>query len=181
MHKQMTDLPGVFIIESRIFRDHRGAFAELWRRAGYAEIGITDDFVQDNVSWSKRGVLRGLHFQEPNAQAKLISTLQGTIFDVAVDVRPDSATFGGWCGVELSADSARQLYIPAGFAHGFVVLSDTAVVNYKCSNYYSPADERTVRWNDPALGIRWPIADPILSERDAAAPLLGEIFTRTDR
>jgi dTDP-4-dehydrorhamnose 3,5-epimerase len=174
-----TSLPGVLLIERRIYRDMRGAFAESWRAQEYAECGIAENFVQDNVSWSRRGVLRGLHYQNPRAQAKLITALAGTIYDVAVDLRRDSAHFLKWVGAELSADTMRQLYIPAGFAHGFVVTSDHAVVSYKCSDYYSPHDERSVRWNDPQIRIEWPIAQPILSDKDAAAPLLTDLVAQT--
>jgi len=169
-----TALPGVLLIEPRVFRDERGAFAESWRTNSYSEAGIKDAFVQDNVSWSARGVLRGLHYQNPRPQAKLITALQGTIFDVAVDLRRDSLTFLKWVGVELSGESMLQLYIPIGFAHGFVVTSEHAVVSYKCSDYYSPRDERCVRWDDPQVGIQWPVTNPIISQKDAAAPLLTE-------
>ena len=170
-----TSLPGVLLIDPGIYRDRRGAFAECWRLDRYAELGITDEFVQDNVSWSSKGVLRGLHYQHPQAQSKLITALYGTIYDVAVDVRPDSASFGRWTGIELVSESLRQLYIPIGFAHGFLVTSDYAVVSYKCSNYYAPEHERSIRWNDPEIGIAWPNNDPILSEKDAAAPLLRDL------
>ena len=167
-----TSLLGVLLIEAQVYRDARGAFAEAWRASLYAELGIVDDFVQDNISWSSRGVLRGLHYQNPNPQSKLIMAVHGTIFDVAVDLRQDSATFLKWFGIELSSDNMRQLYIPVGFAHGFMVTSDYAVVSYKCSDYYSPAAERTIRWDDPQLKINWPLANPILSDKDARAPFV---------
>lgn len=170
-----TTLPGVLLIEPRVHRDARGSFAEFWRADRYQELGINDEFVQDNVSWSQRGVLRGLHYQTPNAQAKLITALYGAIYDVAVDVRPEADTFGKWVAVELTADTMKQLYIPAGFAHGFLVLSDHAIVSYKCSDYYVPEHEYTLRWNDPRVGIDWPISNPVLSDRDARAPFLTDV------
>ena len=169
-------LAGLRLIETRIFRDDRGHFQESWSAARYAELGVPGPFVQDNVSCSRRNVLRGLHFQEPNAQGKLISVLQGTVWDVAVDLRMGSDTFGRWRGVELSAESGQQLFIPEGFAHGFVVLSETALFSYKCTEYYDPAAERTVIWNDSDLAIEWPVEEPILSGKDAAASTLRELM-----
>lgn len=168
-------LNSVLVLEPRVFRDGRGHFFESWSRDRYAEASIEEEFVQDNISFSRRGVLRGLHFQNPDPQAKLVSVPQGTIWDVAVDLRMDSATFGRWTGWELSAENGKQLYVPVGFAHGFVVISDTALVSYKCSNSYSPQHERALRWDDPELGIAWPTSDPILSRKDAEAPLLREM------
>jgi dTDP-4-dehydrorhamnose 3,5-epimerase len=170
-------LPEVLLIEPHVYRDERGSFAEYWRANSYGELGISDTFVQDNVSWSKRDVLRGLHFQWPRAQAKLITPLQGTIFDVAVDVRPGSPTFGRWVGAQLSSAGLQQLYIPAGFAHGFVVTSDIAVVSYRCSDYYAPEHERSIRWDDAQIGISWPVQNPILSVRDAQAPTLSQLVS----
>lgn len=170
-----TKLEGVLIVEPRVFEDERGSFVESWNAKRYAELGIEGEFVQDNVSVSKRGVIRGLHFQEPNPQGKLVSVLYGAVYDVAVDVRPDSPTFGQWVGVELSAEGGRQLWIPEGFAHGFQALQDGTVFSYKCTGYYAPRDEQSVRWDDPELGIRWPLADQIVSAKDAAAPLLTEL------
>jgi dTDP-4-dehydrorhamnose 3,5-epimerase len=164
----------VLLIKPRAYRDDRGHFLETWREAGYAEHGI-GPFVQDNVSVSRRGVLRGLHFQHPHDQAKLVCTLQGRIFDVAVDVRVGSPTFGKWVSAELSDENSWQLYIPAGFAHGFVALSDDVVFTYKCSDYYAPDAERTIRWDDPALGITWPASSPIITAKDASAPLLADL------
>ena len=170
-----TRLTGVLLLEPRIFRDSRGFFVETWSRERYAEVGINQPFVQDNLSFSKQNVLRGLHYQNPTPQAKLVTALQGLVFDVAVDLRQDSPTFGEWIGVELSAENMRQLYIPEGFAHGFVVLSQTAIFSYKCTAPYSPAHERSLRWNDPSVGIDWPISVPVLSEKDEFAPLLRDI------
>jgi dTDP-4-dehydrorhamnose 3,5-epimerase len=161
----------VRLFERRIACDARGAFAELWRDAEARAAGLPP-FVQDNVARSHRGVVRGLHFQHPRPQAKLISVVVGEVFDVAVDVRVGSPTFGQWTGYNLSESNGRQLYIPPGFAHGYQALSEVSVVTYKCSDYYAPDVERTVRWNDPAIGIDWPIADAIVSERDRNAPPL---------
>lgn len=169
-----TKLKGVLLVEPRVFRDDRGYFFESFNAQRYGESGITDLFIQDNVSRSRRGVLRGLHLQNPKAQAKLVSVLVGEVFDVAVDVRPDSPTFRHWVGEVLSAENGLQLYIPPGFAHGFQVLSQGAVFAYKCSDYYNPKAEITIRWNDPDIGVAWPLADASLSDRDAgAAPLHG--------
>jgi dTDP-4-dehydrorhamnose 3,5-epimerase len=169
------DLADLLVIEPDVFGDHRGFFAESWNRQRYREAGIDFDFVQDNFSFSRRGTLRGLHFQNPTAQGKLVSVWQGEVWDVAVDLRRASPTFGRWHGVTLSADNKRQFFVPPGFAHGFVVTSDTALFHYKCTAAYSKEHERGFRWNDPALGIQWPVTDPILSTRDAAAPLLQDL------
>lgn len=174
-----TDLRDVVMIEPRVFGDDRGFFMESYNRAQFTSaIGRDIEFVQDNHSRSVRGVLRGLHLQAaPKAQTKLVRVIQGEIFDVAVDVRQGSATFGRWIGERLSAENRRQLWIPEGFAHGFVVLSDVAEVLYKTSDYYSPEHERAVAWNDPEIGIEWPIqSSPILSAKDASAPGLRELF-----
>lgn len=170
-----TSLGGILLLEPRVFRDERGHFLETWSRDRYAEHGLPREFVQDNVSRSRRGVLRGLHFQNPSAQGKLVSVLEGAVWDVAVDLRVDSPTFKQWVGVELSSDSLRQLWIPQGFAHGFVVLSDEAVFSYKCTAAFSPDHERSLRWDDPELSIEWPMDDPLLSPKDATAPLLREL------
>lgn len=170
-----SSLPGVLIVVPRRLGDHRGFFVETFQAQRYASIGITRPFVQDNHSRSARGVLRGLHLQNPNAQSKLVSVLRGRVLDVAVDVRRGSPTFGKSVAVELSEENGRQLFVPRGFAHGFVVLSDIADFFYKCDEFYSPADEIVVRWNDPALGIDWQIAEPKVSDRDAAAPLLRDV------
>ena len=167
-----TKLPGVLIIEPKVFRDARGFFFESYSYREYAAHGITDVFVQDNHSRSVRGVLRGLHYQAPPGQAKLVRVAVGEVFDVAVDIRWGSPTFGQWVGVTLSAENHRQLYIPVGFAHGFCVLSEVAEFLYKVSNYYSAPDERGIAWDDPDLAIPWPVQDPLLSERDRRHPRL---------
>ena len=172
-----TKLPGVVIVEPRVFSDARGAFLEAWHPERYAEMGIAARFVQDNVSFSHKGVLRGLHLQHPNAQAKLVSVLQGEVYDVAVDVRVGSPTFGQWDGITLSASNHRQLFIPAGFAHGFVVTGESATFLYKCDTFYSPQDELGILWNDPDIGIDWPVADPRLSPKDGTALRLRDIPT----
>ncbi|MGH2531137.1 MAG: dTDP-4-dehydrorhamnose 3,5-epimerase [Thermomicrobiales bacterium] len=169
-----TDLPGVVIIEPRVFRDDRGYFLETWNAERYAEIGLSL-FVQDNLSFSTHGVLRGLHYQHPGDQGKLVSVLEGEVFDVAVDIRPDSPAFRRWVGVTLSAENARQLYVPVGFAHGFVVTSATARFAYKCTALYQPHNEGSLRWNDPDIAIAWPVDSPVLSPKDAAAPLLKDV------
>ena len=169
-----TSIPGVSIIECKRALDQRGFFAELFRADVYAPLNSGAPFVQDNWSRSSRGILRGLHLQHPNDQTKLVSVLRGEILDVAVDVRIGSPTFSHHVAVVLSDQNGRQLLVPRGFAHGILVLSETVDLFYKCDNYYSPADEIVVRWNDPAIGIDWPIANPILSNRDAAAPLLAD-------
>ncbi len=170
-----TDLPGVLIVEPKVFGDERGFFMESWNGRRYEEVGLPDRFVQDNLSFSARGVLRGLHFQNPNPQGKLVSVLQGEVFDVAVDIRVGSPTFGRWVATTLSAENKRQLYIPPDFAHGFVVTSETALFFYKCTDYYAPSSEGIVLWNDPEIGIEWPIESPTLSERDRAAAPLREM------
>jgi dTDP-4-dehydrorhamnose 3,5-epimerase len=171
-----TSLPGVTIIEPRVLTDHRGFFLEAYKKSEFAAAGIDVDFVQDNHSRSVRGTLRGLHWQTaPHPQAKLIRVLDGEILDVAVDVRDGSPTFGRWVSVTLSAENFRQLFIPTGFAHGFLVLSDIADIEYKCSDVYDPAAERGLMWNDPEIGIPWPVTDPILSARDRTHPPLGAL------
>ena len=170
-----TSLPGVLIVEPAVFEDERGHFFEVHRDQRYSEHGIRDRFVQDNLSLSKRGVLRGLHFQFPHAQAKLAQVVDGEVFDVAVDLRQGSPHFGQWFGTVLSGENHLQLYIPEGFAHGFCVLSETARFLYKCSAPYVPASDQVVLWNDPAIGISWPTQAPLLSPKDAAAPLLAAL------
>ncbi len=169
------DLPEVLVVDLRVFRDGRGSFRELFHEARYLEAGMPGRFVQDNLSVSTRGVLRGLHLQNPRSQGKLVTVLEGAVFDVAVDVRRGSPTFGRWAGVELTEENARQLWVPAGYAHGFMVLSDRTLFSYKCTELYSPADEFGVRWDDPDIGIAWPALEPILSPKDASAPLLRDI------
>jgi dTDP-4-dehydrorhamnose 3,5-epimerase len=168
-----TGLPGVLIVEPDVFRDPRGFFLETFHAARYREGGIPYDFVQDNHSKSVRGTLRGLHAQRRRPQGKLVRVVQGEIFDVAIDIRPGSTTFGKWEGARLSAENFRQIFIPPGFAHGFCVLSETAEVEYKCTDLYDRADEIGVRWN--SVGIHWPIANPLLSPKDGALPTLAEV------
>jgi dTDP-4-dehydrorhamnose 3,5-epimerase len=170
-----TEIPGVLVFEPKVFGDERGFFIETFQVPRYAAHGLDRPFLQDNLSRSRRGILRGLHLQNPRNQGKLVSVLRGRVLDVAVDVRVGSPTFGRHVAVELGDDTFRQLWVPRGFAHGFVVLSEVADFFYRCDELYSPADELVVRWNDPALKIDWPIQAPTLSERDATAPLLGEI------
>lgn len=170
-----TYIPDVVIIEPKLFGDARGFFLETYQFERYASHGISRPFVQDNLSRSGKGVLRGLHLQNPAAQGKLVSILRGSVLDVAVDVRQGSPTFGRHVAVELNEENRRQLWVPRGFAHGFAVLSESADFAYKCDNTYSPKDEIVVRWNDPALGIDWRIEEPSLSARDAAAPLLQTV------
>ena len=170
-----TEVPDLLIIEPRIFGDQRGFFLETFQDARYASHGIHGPFVQDNFSRSARGVVRGLHLQNPKLQGKLVMVLRGRILDVAVDVRAGSPTFGRHVAVELSDENHRQIWVPRGFAHGFAVLSESADFLYKCDDLYRPSDEITVRWNDPAIGINWGIESPVLSQRDAAAPVLADI------
>ena len=170
-----TALPGVLIIEPRVFADSRGFFLESWRSQEYAQHGIPP-FVQDNVSRSQRDTLRGLHCQEPFGQGKLVHVLEGAVLDVAVDIRTGSPTFGQWVAETLSADNHRQIYIPPGFAHGFYVLSDTALFAYKCTEYYHPESEFSIAWNDPELAITWPTHEPTLSARDKSAPPLSAVL-----
>ena len=173
-----TDLPGVLIVEPAVFRDPRGFFLETFHAARYREGGIPYDFVQDNHSKSVRGTLRGLHAQRRRPQGKLVRAVQGEIFDVAVDIRPGSGTFGKWVGARLSGENFRQVFVPPGFAHGFCVLSATAEVEYKCTDFYDRADEIGARWD--SVGIEWPIQDPLLSPKDAALPTLLELRKALD-
>lgn len=170
-----TELPEVLILEPQLFGDQRGFFLECFQAERYAEAGISRPFVQDNMSRSGYGVLRGLHLQNPSTQGKLVSAMRGRVLDVAVDVRRGSPNFGRHVAVELSEENRRQLWVPRGFAHGFAVLSESADFFYKCDDLYSPKDEISVRWDDPAIGINWGLANPSLSAKDAAAPLLAEV------
>jgi dTDP-4-dehydrorhamnose 3,5-epimerase len=170
-----TELSGVLAIELDKYSDSRGSFVESWHREKYASLGISFDFVQDNISYSKKGVLRGLHYQNPSPQGKLVFVLEGEVFDVAVDIRLGSPTFGKWFGMMLSHENNKQLYIPEGFAHGFVVTSDVATFAYKCTGYYKKECEKTIRWDDPEIGIVWPINNPILSEKDRVGSSLKEM------
>jgi dTDP-4-dehydrorhamnose 3,5-epimerase len=176
-----TDLPGVLLVEPRVFEDARGYFLETYHREKYGACGIADVFVQDNHSHSTRGTLRGLHAQLKRPQGKLVRAVRGEMFDVAVDIRVGSPCFGRWTGAVLSGTNFRQLYIPAGFAHGFCVLSDEVDVEYKCTDVYVPGDELTIAWNDPEIAIRWPTAEPILSEKDRGAPPLSQLRERLPR
>ena len=170
IHACQTNLEGVIVIETAFARDARGFFMESYHQRNYAALGIRDAFVQDNHSRSSMHVLRGLHYQDVTApQAKLVRCIAGAIWDVAVDIRVGSPTFGQWVGVELTADDKRQIFIPAGFAHGFVALTEPAEILYKCTNYYAPEAEAGLAWNDPGLAITWPVDDPVLSERDRRA------------
>ena len=173
-----TKLPGVVLIEPAVFDDPRGFFYEGWSESRYTDVGIPGPFVQDNVSRSTRGTVRGLHLQHPYGQAKLVHVLVGEVFDVAVDLRVGSPHFGQWAGATLSESNRHQLYIPPGFAHGFGVVSDTALFAYKCTEYYHPETEITVAWNDPDIGVRWPFPDPTLSGKDRAG---ARLKTLTDR
>jgi len=162
------DIPGVLLIEPVLFRDQRGHFCETFHAQRYTEAGLTERFVQDNFSHSIRGTLRGLHYQEPHAQGKLVMVVAGVVYDVVADIRRGSPTFGKWQGFELSSAGYRQLFVPPGCAHGFCVTSEQASVLYKCTDFYSPKDERGIIWNDPALAISWPVAAPLLSPKDQA-------------
>ena len=175
MEFEPTEIPDVVLIRPKVFGDPRGYFFESWEERKFAAAGLDAKFVQDNHSRSARNILRGLHYQIQQAQGKLVRVVTGAVFDVAVDIRRSSPTFGRWVGVTLTEENHHMLWVPPGFAHGFVVLSEVADFFYRCDELYSPADELVVRWNDPALKIDWPIQAPTLSERDANAPLLGEI------
>jgi dTDP-4-dehydrorhamnose 3,5-epimerase len=169
------ELPGPLIIEPKVFGDTRGFFLETWNRQRYRDAGLDWNFVQDNVSFSRQGILRGLHFQNPSAQGKLVYVLQGEVFDVAVDIRRSSPTFGRWHGLYLSAENKRQFFIPPGFAHGFAVLSASALFVYKCTEFYVPQNELTIAWNDPDIGIKWPLGNPQLSEKDTRGLRLKDV------
>jgi dTDP-4-dehydrorhamnose 3,5-epimerase len=170
-----TDLPGCLVLEPRVFEDARGFFYESFNQDKLAAAGLAPRFVQGNVSKSSRGVLRGLHFQNPKPQGKLVSVLEGEVWDVAVDVRRGSPNFGRWTGVVLNAANKRHFWIPEGFAHGFVTLSDTALFTYLCTDTYDPGAGGGIRWDDPALAIDGPVAEPLLSDKDARLPLLADI------
>ncbi|NLU19005.1 MAG: dTDP-4-dehydrorhamnose 3,5-epimerase [Serratia liquefaciens] len=175
---QITDtrIQGVKIIQPKVFGDERGFFLETFEKKRYQEmLNIDLDFVQDNHSRSSKGVLRGLHFQKQNPQGKLVRVVRGEVFDVVVDIRRDSPTYGAWEGVLLSEENKTQFWVPPGLAHGFVVLSDTADFEYKCTDYYNPAYEGCLLWNDPAVGVEWPISNPLLSAKDKVGKLLKEL------
>lgn len=170
-----TGIPGLTIIEPVAHGDERGFFMETWNASRYQAVGLPGQFVQSNISRSGQGVIRGLHFQNPEPQGKLVSVLEGRVFDVAVDIRPDSPTFRQWAGVELSAQNHRQLYIPEGFAHGFCVLGESALLSYFCTAVYRSEFDAVIAWNDPDIAVRWPIESGRLSSKDAAAPRLRDI------
>jgi dTDP-4-dehydrorhamnose 3,5-epimerase len=171
-----TSIPEVIVFVPPVFTDSRGYFLETYQQQKYAEAGISKPFVQDNQSYSTKNVLRGLHFQLRYPQAKLVRVTQGSVFDVAIDIRKNSPTFGKWHGEILSAENKKQMYIPENFAHGFCVLSDSAEFVYKCTDFYVPGDESGLIWNDAQLGIKWPIVQPILSDKDAALPSLADVL-----
>jgi dTDP-4-dehydrorhamnose 3,5-epimerase len=168
-------IPGLIIIEPDVFGDDRGFFMETWHQKRYGAKGVPETFMQDNLSRSSLGVLRGLHYQHPHSQGKLVTVLEGKVFDVVVDIRRSSPTFGKWEGVELSEENKRQFFIPPGLAHGFEVLSDTALFTYKCTDLYYPENEGTILWNDPDIGITWQTANPILSPKDEKGMLLKDV------
>ena len=175
-----TSLVGIIRIEPTVHRDGRGYFMETWQSRRFAEHGISAEFVQDNVSRSTRGTLRGLHYQIEQAQGKLVRVIEGEVYDLAVDLRKSSPQYGQWVGEVLSAENKHQLWVPPGFGHGFLVLSETAEFAYKCTDYYAPEFERSIRWDDPDIGIEWPLVDgkqPMLSPRDADAPLFKDAET----
>jgi dTDP-4-dehydrorhamnose 3,5-epimerase len=176
MRVEKTSLPGVLLITPPVHRDARGFFIETYHEQRYREAGVEAHFVQDNLSLSTKGVLRGLHAQLKRPQAKLVRCAEGRVWDVVADIRVGSPSFAQWYGVELDAESGRQLYVPVGFVHGFCVLSERAIIEYKCSDIYVADDQLSVRWNDPDLGIAWPVHDPILSEKDRRAPGLAELM-----
>ena len=176
MNIEPTRFAGLFVVRPKVFADDRGFFLETFNAERYRQVlGITDPFVQDNWSRSEKDTLRGLHFQNPNAQGKLVWCAKGSVYDVVVDLRPGSETRLQWFGIELTEENKAQLFVPKGFAHGFCVTSDTADFVYKCTEVYRPADERSLRWDDPALGIVWPVKSPKLSKKDAASATLAEL------
>ena len=180
MNISPTKLNDCLVLDPIVHGDERGFFIESWNSRTFSEMGLNIEFVQDNHSRSARGVLRGLHFQVNTPQGKLVRVTKGSVFDAVVDLRRSSSTFGGWFGVELSEENQRMLWVPPGFAHGFLVLSESADFQYKCTEYYSPRDDRGIRWNDPEIGIEWPMVEgvePTLSEKDGAAPFLSDAET----
>ncbi|MHC4432252.1 MAG: dTDP-4-dehydrorhamnose 3,5-epimerase [Planctomycetota bacterium] len=175
MDVKETKLSGLLVVEPDVFADKRGFFLETWSATRYEQAGIPGPFVQDNASFSVKGILRGLHFQHPQSQGKLVQVLSGEVVDVAVDIRVGSPTFGQWVSEVLSGANHRQMYVPPGFAHGYCVTSETALFAYKCNDFYNPATEGGIVWNDPDLGIDWPVHEPILSPKDAGHPRLKDI------
>ncbi len=177
MEVEKTPIEGVLLLKPKVFGDERGYFVETWQKERYEEFGINLPFVQDNHSKSTKGILRGLHYQKKHPQGKLVMVSYGEVFDVAVDIRPNSPTFGKWYGAILSQENQHQLWIPPGLAHGFLVLSDVAHFHYKCTDFYHPGDEGGIRWSDSDINIRWPLeGDPILSEKDKNAKFFKELF-----
>lgn len=176
MEVKNCEIEGLLEIFPKVYGDERGFFVEIWHEERYSSIGIHLPFVQDNHSFSQKGILRGLHFQKKFPQGKLVSAITGKVYDVAVDLREDSKTFGKWHGVILDAEKCNQFWIPPGFAHGFCVLSDTAHFVYKCTDIYHPEDEGSIRWDDQRLAIPWPIDDPLLSKKDQEAPFFNDLF-----
>ncbi|MEJ2703796.1 MAG: dTDP-4-dehydrorhamnose 3,5-epimerase [Sedimentisphaerales bacterium] len=170
-----TKLPGVIVLEPDVYGDDRGFFLETWNRKRYEEAGIRGTFVQDNISFSRKGILRGLHFQDPQAQGKLVQVLSGQVLDVAVDIRVGSPTFGQWIGEVLSGENHKQMYVPPGFAHGYCVTGETAFFSYKCTDFYNPDAEHGIIWSDPDLHIDWPVQEPLLSPRDAGYSRLKDV------
>lgn len=175
MNVKETKLPGVLILEPTVFEDDRGYFLETWSSKRYEHVGISGPFVQDNISFSKKGILRGLHFQYPQSQGKLIQVLYGQVIDFIVDIRVGSPTYSQWIGEVISESNHRQMYIPPGFAHGYCVTSEEALFLYKCTDFYNPATEHGIIWNDPDIGIKSPIDEPVLSAKDTAYPKLKEL------
>lgn len=170
-----TPIDGLLVLEPEVFRDERGFFLETFHEQKYESFGIEGKFVQDNLSFSSKGILRGLHFQYRHPQAKLVQVLSGEVFDVAVDIRRGSPTFGKWFGILLCQDNLYQMFIPEGFAHGYCVVSETALFAYKCTDFYSPSYEGGLLWSDPDIGIEWPVSDPVLSQKDSNLPRLSEL------
>ncbi len=170
-----TKLSGVLILEPKVFQDDRGYFLETWNKVRYEEAGVPGNFVQDNISFSQKGILRGLHFQYPQSQGKLIQVLSGEVIDVVVDIRVGSPTYGKWIGEVISESNHRQMYIPPGFAHGYCVTSKTAHFSYKCTDFYNPTTEHGIIWNDPDIGIEWPVEQPVLSPKDMRYPRLKDL------
>ena len=181
MEVVQTSIAGVLLIKPKVWGDQRGYFVETWQQQRYEAAGIDLPFVQDNHSMSTRGILRGLHYQKTRPQGKMVYVSLGSVFDVAVDIRRDSPTYGKWFGVELSQQNQWQMWVQPGLAHGFVVTSEISHFHYKCTDYYCPEDEAAIRWNDPTLGIDWPVDAPLLSAKDQAAPLWAEAMQAADR
>jgi len=175
MQSVKCEIPGVVFIKPKIFGDSRGWFAEIWNKEKYEQIGIEESFVQDNISYSKHGTLRGLHYQKPYTQGKLVFVIQGEVWDVVVDLRINSPTFKKWKAFKLTGENKEQLYIPKGLAHGFCVISDEAIFQYKCTDKYSPNDEKGIKWDDPELQIPWPVESPLVSDKDGKWPFIKEL------